>query len=170
MMSGRKRKGANVFSYNNSDGELEHTLHLRRVVLKNTGRLLASVCSVSMSETRVVWAATDSCSAACSSGAHVQPAQQSDAIGGREHDDDSRSPRARHCADRPSRATTTTTSRSRGSASRSKARTARGRAAPCRAPRRRSTRAPPARAPRARDRPLVSSSKAVPVRPPRAKS
>ena len=74
------------------------------------------------------------------------------------------------CADRPSRATTTTTSRSRGSASRSKARTARGRAAPCRAPRRRSTRAPPARAPRVRQRPVVSSSKAVPVRPPRVES
>ena len=54
-------------------------------------RASANVCSMSMSETRVVSAATDSCSAACSSGAHVQPAQQSDAIGGREHDDDRRS-------------------------------------------------------------------------------
>jgi len=59
-------------------------------------RASANVCSMSMSETRVVSAATDSCSAACSSGAHVQPAQQCDAIGGREHDDDRRSPRARH--------------------------------------------------------------------------
>ena len=66
--------------------------YIRRMVLKNTGRLQRA----SMSETRVVSAATDSCSAACSSGAHVQPAQQCDAIGGREHDDDRRSPRARH--------------------------------------------------------------------------
>ena len=49
-----------------------------------------------MSETRVVSAATDSCSGACSSGAHVQPARQGDAIGGREHDDDRRSRRGRH--------------------------------------------------------------------------
>ena len=68
------------------------THYIRRMVLKNTGRLQRA----SMSETRVVSAATDSCSGACSSGAHVQPARQGDAIGGREHDDDRRSRRGRH--------------------------------------------------------------------------
>ena len=67
------------------------THYIRRVVLKNTG-----VSSGSMSETRVVSAASDSCSGACNSGAHVQHAEQGDAIGGREHDDDRRSRRGRH--------------------------------------------------------------------------
>ena len=53
------------------------THYIRRVVLKNTG-----VSSGSMSETRVVSAASDSCSGACNSGAHVQHAEQGDAIGG----------------------------------------------------------------------------------------